>query len=509
MARPWGLAAGAAIVLGVWLGLLAIPIAFLWLVVATGLVGHVDRRLALVIVACMAVGLVRGMVATDLELHPAIAGSTGARIEVQSLPRPGATGDSMVVLVQALEFGEESRPVTPFLVMVRLPANASAAPGDVLQVGWSATTLSVLSPGYADYLSARGVSANARVWWVDEVEEGPQFYRAIVSLRNRITEELQDVLPGDAGALAAGIVTGDDSGLSEEARQDFLNTGTSHITAVSGSNVAMVLALWNLVIPAGRYRRLLGVQILIVATIWLYAFFVGLEPSAVRAALVASLGLFAVHAGRRPDLVTLLAITAASMVLWEPALTRMVSFWLSVVASTAICLRIPTSGQANWRSALRGMAEGVLLAQVATLPLILAWFGTWSLVSVVGNLLLLPLMWLAFPLCFILAVVVLAVPVMAPVLAVVALVPLAVTLEIVHALAMTLPPADFESAGPAAVVAVTVPCLLIAASLSVDARRWRGIVATRWRTQPLLVSVTMIAPMTGIMVALVVYLAIG
>jgi ComEC/Rec2-related protein len=503
------LAAGAAIVMGVWLGPLAIPIVILWLVVTTGLGGHVDWRFAIVIGVSVVVGLVRGMVATDLDYHPDVAESSGALIEVKSLPRPGVTGDTIVALVQTLETDEVSTPVSPFLVMVRLPPDTLAAPGDVLQVGWSATTLSVLPPGYADYLSARGVTANARVWWVDEVEGGPPFYRAIVSLRSRITEGIQDVLPGDAGALAAGIVTGDDSGLSEEARQAFLNTGTSHITAVSGSNVAMVLALWNLVIPAGRYRRLLVVQILIVATIWLYAFLVGLEPSAVRAALVASLGLFAVHAGRRPDLVTLLAITAASMVLWEPALTGMVSFWLSVVASVAICLRVPTTGQANWRSAARGMLEGVLLAQVATLPLILVWFGTWSLTSVVGNLLLLPLMWLAFPLSFVLAMAVLVIPGVAPILAVVPLVPLAVSLEIVRALAMTLPPADLESAGPAAIVAIAVPCLLIAAALSVDARRMRGIASVRWQTQPLMVAVTLVAPMAGIMAALIVSLVTG
>lgn len=509
MSEPWGLGLGAGIVLGALLGWPALVLASALVIAVQAIRGRLDLTFLLLVVLCASVGAARATMHDVPDVPPDLAESTGARLRVQSLPRTSASGESVLVSVRELVFESGSRPGGDLTVLAWLPTGERAAPGDTFDVAWTIDPLEVVDPGYGSYLKSRGAVAVGRIWWVSDRTEGSVFLHRLVDLRHRIGDGLQAVLPGDAGALAAGIVTGDDSGLSDPAREAFLRTGTTHITAVSGANVAMVLAIWNLAIPAGRNRRLLVVQGTIIVSIWLYAALVGLEPPALRAAIMASLILLAGRFGRRPDLLTLLALTSAGMVLWNPDYVRMVAFWLSVVATGAIIMRVPTAPGTGWKLLSRGTLEGVALAQIATLPIILVTFGTWSLSSILANGILTPLLWLTFPLCFVLAAIVVVIPWIAPVAAIVPLIPLEVALGIVTILGSAMPPLDLHNAGLAGVVAIGLPCIVGLALLSTESRRWGAIVAARWRLQPVVVGAALIGPGLGLLAGLLIVLVRG
>lgn len=506
MAEPWGLVLGTAIVAGALLGWPALVIMLAVVVLVQVTRGHLDPRLIFLVVALAALGAGRAAVQEPAVLPPDLADATGATVRVESLPRTSAAGESVLVSVQHLTFETEVRPVGDPVVLAWLPAGERVAPGDTLEVAWSIDPLEIVDPGYGSYVAARGAVAVGRIWYVENHQEGAILLHRLVDLRHRVSAGLQEVLPGDAGALASGIVTGDDAALSDEARDAFLYTGTTHITAVSGANVAMILAIWNLVIPAGRFRRLIAVQVLIIASIWGYAVLVGLEPPALRAAIMASLILLASRSGRRPDLLTLLALTSAAMVLWQPGYVHMVGFWLSIVATGAIVMRVPTAPGTGWRRLIRGTVEGVALAQIATLPVILVAFGTWSLTSIMANAILAPLIWLAFPLCFILAAVVVITPWLGPIVALAPLIPLTVALQVVDRLGSAMPPLDFTNAGLAGVVAVALPCIIGLLLLSNETSRWSRIVAGQASLRPITVSLVLIGPTLGVLVAIVIAL---
>ncbi len=489
--------------LGALIGTPALIVLPAVVIVAQVVRGRSNALFVLVIVAIAAVGAGRAALQDAPEVPADLAQSTGAYLQVQSLPRTSNAGDSVLVMVRDLQFEGSARPGGDITVLVWLPEGERAAPGDELEVVWSIDTMSDIDPGYGSYLQSRGAVAQGRIWWVSNREQSSVFLHRLVDLRRHISEGLHRVLPGDAGALASGIVTGDDSDLSDDARDAFLRTGTSHITAVSGANVAMILAIWNLVIPAGRNRRLIAVQAVIIVSIWLYAVLVGLEPPALRAAIMATLILLAGRSGRRPDLLTLLAMTSAAMVLWDPGYVRAVGFWLSVVATGAIIMRVPSAPGTGWRSMLRGMLEGVALAQIATLPVVLMTFGTWSLTSILANAMLAPLIWLAFPLCFMLAAIVVVLPWIAPVAALVPVIPLDVALQIVSMLGSSMPPLDFNNTGMAGVVAIALPCAIGVALLSSETQRWGSIVARQWQERPVAVGMVLIGPAAGILVGLV------
>ncbi len=319
-----------------------------------------------------------------------------------------------------------------------------------------------------------------------------------MDLRRTLSLRFLSVLPGDVGALASGIVTGDDSALSDPARNSFLVTGTTHITAVSGSNISMLLVLWNLLVRPGRYRRMLVLQVGIITTIWAYAVLVGLEPPAVRAALVASLGLLAARSGRQPDLMTLLVLASAALAFWDPDATRTLSFWLSFIASAAIAgqLRLEPGGE-GWMAGARAITGAVLAAYIGTLPIVLAVFGTWSLSAVIADVVLAPLMTLAFPLCFALALILLALPAIGGAIAWIPGLVLELALAAVEALPAA-PPLQLATVGWIGILPVGLACAAIAALWSQDGRRWALLVLERWQRSRGVLLVIAVATVAGV-----------
>src|SRR5699024_3849140 len=120
---------------------------------------------------------------------------------------------------------------------------------------------------------------------------------------------------------------------------------------VSGQHVALLagfLAIW--LPPKGRRRRWFSHGAILLA-IWLYVGMAGFGPSAMRAAIVASLMMLASWGGRRSDPVTILSLTLGVMALIDPAMIRSVGFLLSAAASWALCAALASREHPSPRSA--------------------------------------------------------------------------------------------------------------------------------------------------------------
>ncbi|MGN6485455.1 MAG: ComEC/Rec2 family competence protein, partial [Thermomicrobiales bacterium] len=155
-----------------------------------------------------------------------------------------------------------------------------------------------------------------------------------------------------------------------------------------------------------------------------------------------------------------------------------VSFWLSMAASTALVTAFgwPTQGALSWVG--RSVAA-LITAQLATVPISIAIFGAWSPGSLLANLIVAPLMQVAFPLCFLLAVCLFALPAAAPVVALAAELPLVATVGTANALATVFPQSELAAGGMLVVLAAALPCAAGIALLSEDVRRW-GRRQARW-----------------------------
>lgn len=287
--------------------------------------------------------------------------------------------------------------------VVRAMAPASPALGFADRVGLSGelTAVEDTEPGYADYLTGQGISGQVfgRSVWVEKTGTGP--LRIVYGWGSAIAERLRRAAPGDSGVLLGGLVVGDDSALSDETEAAFRATGMSHLTAVSGSNLALVVVvLMGAARPLGR-RWDGPLVVAVVSALWLYAVVTGLDPPVLRAALMATIALAARPFGRRVDYLSTAALSAAVMVLAAPTLIDDVGFQLSLAASVAIAAVAAGLRAFSVAETIDVAFRGTLAAQVATIPITVVAFGTFSPLSVPVNLLIGPLAGLAFPLAFV------------------------------------------------------------------------------------------------------------
>jgi competence protein ComEC len=195
-------------------------------------------------------------------------------------------------------------------------------------------------------------------------------------------------LPRTNRSLLAGVVLGDDREQPPEVADDFRAAGLTHLLAVSGQNVAFVLALAGPVLRRLAWRGRLPATL---AVIGAFAVLTRLEPSVLRASAMAGLACVASAVGRPQAGIRLLALAVAALVLVDPLLVGSVGFGLSVGASCGILLFAP-----RIQAALPGprvVAEPLavtLAAQGGALPLLLPIFGSVPVATVPANLLAVP-----------------------------------------------------------------------------------------------------------------------
>src|SRR4051794_8447032 len=257
------------------------------------------------------------------------------------------------------------------------------SPGQPLRVRG---TVSLPLDGYVvATLSARGppIPVGAAAW--------PQ--RVAQALRDGLAGSSSRVLGPGAGGLLPGLVVGDTSAMDPVLTEDFTRTGLAHLTAVSGANVAIIVAgvLWPL------RRRAVGRRVqALVAGLALAGFVVLAGPSAsvLRAAVMGAVTLVALASGRERAAVPALCASVLVLLFVEPALATDGGFALSVAATAAVVLLAP-----GWSRSLRRrgcptpVADALAVsaaAGLATAPLVAGLSGQISLVSLPANLLAAP-----------------------------------------------------------------------------------------------------------------------
>lgn len=207
-------------------------------------------------------------------------------------------------------------------------------------------------------------------------------------VRSALRRSAEVTMAPDMAALFTGLVIGDDTRQPLAMIDEFRASGLSHLTAVSGQNVAFLLAA---AIPALRRLRPAWRWVVTVGLIAWFMAVTRFEPSVLRAGLMAILAATAFVLGRQPRPVRLLAWCVTALVLLDPMLVWSVGFWLSVGATAGVCVvgpwlatRLP--GATWWRTSL-GITLGAQCG--VALPSLLV-FHRLPVVSVVANLVAVP-----------------------------------------------------------------------------------------------------------------------
>ena len=203
--------------------------------------------------------------------------------------------------------------------------------------------------------------------------------------------------PRSGASLVAGLAIGDESMQQPELTDAMRASGLAHLTAVSGGNVAILLAVVLLVSSLMRLR-LRGRVVLSLLAIAGFVLLVRPEPSVVRAAIMGSVAVISVLTGGRRTGPAILSFAVLVVVLLFPMLAVSWGFALSTFATAGLILVAPSfrrrlddgSHTQHLPAGVRDAIAVTVAAQVATLPLLVAMGNAVGWVAVPANLLAMP-----------------------------------------------------------------------------------------------------------------------
>ncbi|MDF2979123.1 MAG: hypothetical protein K0S40_3851 [Actinomycetospora sp.] len=344
-----------------------------------------------------AVGLVAGLAAHAVASHPlrpATGNGVWARLDVvvTADPRPVRStvpGPGRVVVRGELVGGQVGaapawRAGGRVVLMAPAEQWAGLLPGQVVGVRGR-----LAPPDRADLtvavLQVRGPPV--------AVGPVPLSQRVAGDLRGGLRDAARAVLAEDPAGLLPGLVVGDTSGVAPGLADDFRTAGLTHLTAVSGTNVAIVCGA---VLLLARLARAGPRTAAVLAALALVGFVVLARPSpsVLRAAVMGGVTVLALAVGRRRSVVPALSAAVVVLLLVDPGLATDPGFALSVLATGALVLLAPGMvARMRARGVPPGVAEALAVpvaAHVVTAPVIAGLSGEVSLVAVVANLLAAP-----------------------------------------------------------------------------------------------------------------------
>ncbi len=303
--------------------------------------------------------------------------SLNAELTVESFSKPSVYGLSAVVRVKGVKavFYYDSlemlKPGDKVTAHIKIEAAKDYYSGVHLAASDSGTGMKV-------HRADRPPLRYLPVYWAESIRSG-----------------INSILPEEPAALLRGILTGDKTGFSQSLSSDLSAAGMSHVAAVSGLHVSMLLGFIVLIFGNRRTAAWIGVPL-----IWLFVAVTGFSPSAVRAGIMITMTLVAPFLGREYSAVTALLAALFVLLLIDPYSVSDIGLQLSFLSTLGIILfsgklrtwitgvlpgKIPLPVSRMLSSTLAAS----LSALVFTTPVIAYRFGSVSVIAPLANLLLL------------------------------------------------------------------------------------------------------------------------
>lgn len=345
----------------------------------------------LALLACATSGALHGRSVAGTVVAEAAGSGAYAQVDLRTTGdvrvRPGRFGEVVILRATVTHLtwrGDVRRTRAPVLVVA---SGEDAAAWKRVELASRVRVTSRLSDSDTPDLSA--------VLYVSRpptlLAEPPGLLGGAEAVRAALREAVVDAGP-EARALVPALVVGDDAGLPPDVVEEFQVSGLTHLTAVSGTNLTLVVGFLLIV---ARWSGVRGRAQIVIGLLGVAGFVVLArdEPSVVRAATMGSIALLGMGASGRTRGVRTLGVAVLVLLVLDPWLARSPGFALSVLATAGILFLAPPVRDALMQWLPRWVAEAVAVptaAQVACTPVV-AWLsGQVSLVAVVANLLAAP-----------------------------------------------------------------------------------------------------------------------
>lgn len=239
-----------------------------------------------------------------------------------------------------------------------------------------------------------------------------------LDVRDALGVAIRTAVAEPMASLGIGFLVGQKSELPTDFSEALKIAGLTHIVVASGYNLTILVRMARrLFEKVSKYQAALWSVLMIVG----FMAITGWSASMTRAGLVAGLSLWAWYYGRQFHPVTLLAIAASvTAVIYPPYVWGDIGWSLSFTAFAGVIILGPLLQAYFYGEQKVGFVARTLLetvsAQLLTLPIMLGVFGQFSVIALLSNIMILPLVPLAMLLTFVAGLSQLLLPALAQIL---------------------------------------------------------------------------------------------
>ena len=254
---------------------------------------------------------------------------------------------------------------------------------------------------YREFLKRRGIDALGTVQKRAQIiahrqEKDDWWAQIVLPVRNLIRRAIEQNLSGGPAGLLKGVLLGAKHAVPEEIKTAFAQTGVNHVLAVSGLHVGLIAGAVFFMLKILGIGRGITAALTICALVF-YALITGLPPSVVRASTMGCVALLGMVGQRDIDGGNILGIAGLGLLIARPQDLFDVGFQLSFVATGGILifyrpLRDLLPEKKGWyNTCVAGPLAVSIAAQATTLPFIVGYFGLVSVIGLIANLIVVPL----------------------------------------------------------------------------------------------------------------------
>lgn len=310
-------------------------------------------------------------------------------------PTASERGTVIELAVEKVSVGGEAFTTSETARVVCSPPGLVAETGSRLAVYGRPSIPGGRDVGWREYFYHKGISAQLTVspGRIERLEEDTGRLNTIVNrTRNELKRGAARNLEPNTAGLLVGLILGDTRGIDDETKESFRVTGLSHVLAVSGLNVMFLVAAFWPLLKLARASSILQF-VLLSAAIWFYAVMAEGTPSVLRASIMAEVIILAWLTGRNRDATAAVSLAGFVLLAIHPFFIFDVGFQLSFAATLALVKLSPIIAEkfASMPRRLAAAASTSLAAQLGVAPVIAAYFGQLSIVTLPANLVVVPI----------------------------------------------------------------------------------------------------------------------
>lgn len=285
---------------------------------------------------------------------------------------------------------------------------------DTLDIGWRLDFTGKLSLpnvntnpnlfNYRQHLLSKGIytSGTIKEYNIDTIDRTSSPMHSLkTGVINRIDALYDHYLSGRNSSILKSMLLGDSSYVGEEDLRNYRDLGLAHILAISGLHIGIISGFLLFIFSRIGIKRRLNILITL-SFIWIYAFLVGFPPSILRANIMLSVLLYSQIFHEPYDILNTIFFAMAILLILNPYAIFSLGFILSFAATISIVVLTPRIKVLFYpnEGKLITTLSGILAVQIGLFPIMAYYFNSIPLLSIIGNLFIIPLLSFAIVLGF-------------------------------------------------------------------------------------------------------------